>query len=796
MNFRTVLLLTAAGTVLAQEPPRAQPVDPALRPDAGRDWYLHGRNLYEAAKQNADPDGRAAGYQRAIEVFSRYLNEFPDNENAERAWWFLGLSYYESGRVEDANRCFHTLLNRYQGGRYATAAAYTLGYQHYQRRQYALAATLFEKMAAMATTPAERLRGQFNAALCYELQGRTREATDYYRKVLADPDPANPFVSRAQFSLGRLLARSDKNEEALELLDKVVMSNSEPKTRGQAAVLAGSIAAKLGREELSDKYLNLVLGTAGMEESRAEAQLALMEARFSAKKYREVVDIFRRSPEKAEGEREAARLMLAARSYMMLGNNVEALELFREVERLPLPDDRMAFEANYLRLNCFFRIEGRHVPEQVDAFLQLYRKKRPRDPKIHTALLMKAESLRDAKELGEAAKVYSEIDPKLLSASNRPGYLYNLGWIHGMTEDPNGLIRAFDSFLKEFPDDPRVPQALVQRAKAHADTGNQEAALADYDRLIALGSPSDLVAEAWIRSADIARAQGALDEMIRRYRGFVEKAPDADDARKAKANYWLAWGLLKTEKAKDAVPHAEIARKLAPKSFGERAGSLLCFAYGALGDLDKLCEELDRAIEGNYSGNMSEQLIRVAAVQAFNASRFDQAARFYTLIADYEEPGATPREVWRFLGKSLLHAGKAKEALEPINHALTASIDNGGLRADGLLDKGRALLRLGRIDEALSIAEEGMLLRPQGHVNAGLSILRGDALMKKDRPADAAGDYVRVVELMDDNDRILKPEAMHKLIQALEKNGRAEDAARYREQLRQKFPDWKPGTDN
>src|SRR5690606_33768510 len=219
-----------------------------------------------------------------------------------------------------------------------------------------------------------------------------------------------PFVSRAQFSLGRLLARSDKNEEALELLDKVVMSNSEPKTRGQAAVLAGSIAAKLGREELSDKYLNLVLGTAGMEESRAEAQLALMEARFSAKKYREVVDIFRRSPEKAEGEREAARLMLAARSYMMLGNNVEALELFREVERLPLPDDRMAFEANYLRLNCFFRIEGRHVPEQVDAFLQLYRKKRPRDPKIHTALLMKAESLRDAKQLEEAAKVYSEID--------------------------------------------------------------------------------------------------------------------------------------------------------------------------------------------------------------------------------------------------------------------------------------------------------------------------------------------------------------------------------------------------
>ncbi len=790
MNFRTVLCLIASGAALAQDPPRAEPVDPALRGDAGNDWYQHGRNLYESAKHNADLDARLAGYQRAIDVLSRYLNEFPNHENAERAWWFLGLSYYESGRLEDANRCFHTLMNRYKG-RYATAAASTLATQHYHRRQFAIAATLFEKVADMATTSVERQQGLFNAGLSYEHQGRTREATDCYRKLLADPDPANPYANRGRYYLGRLLARGDKLEEALELLDNVVMSNSDTEMRGQAAVQAGAISSKLGRDEVADKYLMLVLNNAGMESSHAAAQLTLMENRFARENYREVIQLFRRSATKAEGDQEARRLMLAARSYMRLGQNVEALELFREVERLMPPDSQHAFEANYLRLYCFYRIEGRHVPEQVDAFLQLYRRKRPKDPKVHTALLMKAESLLHEKKVDEAAKVYGEIDPSLLSEDNRPGFYFHLGSSLSMAEDPQGAVAAFDAFIKEHPGDARIPQALIQRAKAHADTGNQAMALADYDRLISLGGESGLLSEAWMRSADIARHEGNLDDMTARYRGFLESAPKEEDAKKAKANYYIAWGLVKSEKMKDAVPHAETAREQAPKTYGENAGALLCLAWASLGDADKLCEEVDKAVAGKYTDKLPEQVIRFSAIQAFNAQRFDQAARFYAVIADEQDPEATPRDVWRFLGKALLESGKPGEALGPIEHALNAAIDNPALRADGLLDKGKALLHLDRPADALAVAKEGMDLRPQGHVNAGLNILVGDVLMKQGKPADAAGDYVRAVEFMDDNDRVLKPEAMHKLIEALEKAGKPADANRYREQLRQKYPDWK-----
>ena len=143
----------------------------------------------------------------------------------------------------------------------------------------------------------------------------------------------------------------------------------------------------------SDRYLALILRTPGMEDFRPDAQTALMGNHFAKKEYKEVIAVFRANALKAAGEKEAARLMIAARAHMRLKQPGEALVLFREVERLVRPETDLAFQASYYRLLCFFQIEGRHLPDQVDAFLQLYRKSRPEDPRIHTALMMKAETL-------------------------------------------------------------------------------------------------------------------------------------------------------------------------------------------------------------------------------------------------------------------------------------------------------------------------------------------------------------------------------------------------------------------
>lgn len=795
--IRLVLCLaaTATATAFAQEVPRAQPVDeneaeaqPQQPPES--DWFTMGKRLHDSAKASANMDQRMDRYSGAISFFNRFLDANPNHPNAEAAWWYLGESYYGSGRVEDARRCYHGIISRFGKGGFASAAAFRLAVEHFNNRQYALAAPLFEKMVAVSTAADHRLKGLFYAAFSYDLQGRTREATDYYRKVLADPEPVNPFQSKAQLHLGKLLSRAEKLEEALPLLDQAVMSRSASDVRGPAAVEAGIVAAKLGQADISDKYLMLVLNTPGMEIYRPDAQIALMSARYQSKKYSDVISIFLRSTEKAQGEQEARRLMVAARSYMELDRNVEALDLFREVEKLMLPNNIHAFEANYLRLLCFYRIEGRHVPDQVDAFLDIYRKNRPRDPKIHTALLMKAETLMDERKTPEAAKVYNEIDATTLSPENRKNLLFKRAACSLLSEDPQGAVRSFSEFITNYPDDPRAAEALMQRAQAYKNSGEPPKATSDYDQVISRNLNPEFTELAFLESAEIAKQEGNFEDMNARYQGFIARFPSAAKSRKAKANYWLAWGMTKKDRLKEAIPHAETARQLEPATYGKNAGALLALAHWTLQNPEALCDDVDRAIKEDFVDYLPEQLIDWAAMQAYSADRYDQSARFYDLIVDHDEPRSTAKQTWRYLGKALLAAGKAKEGLTAINNALEVE-DAPMWKADGLVDRAKALLAMNKLEEATSALSEARALRPQGRTVAEVMIVNGDIQMKRNDPARAAVDYVTAIEQLDDNDRVLKPQALYKAGIALEKKGDPSSAQEYRMMLQNKYPEWK-----
>lgn len=787
--FAILLLATASG--LAQEAPRAVPVDPALERDPGQDWFQHGRNVYESAKRSSGQT-QLELYGRASEIFTRYLNDYPRHENAEAAWWYLGQSYYNTGYPEDAKRCFHSLLNRFGKGRYAAAAAYTLAADHFNNRQYALAATLFEKLAQIADKPNDRARGLYYAGKSHELTGRAKHAATFYRKVLDDDNPNNPYRSKAALDYGDILAGEGKLEEALGFLEPLAVSASvDPDTRGEAALIAGSVAAKLGDADKADRFFNIVLSTPGMETHRPAAQIALMAARFDQKRYQDVVDIFRRVPIGTDDPRESQRLMLAARAYMMLDRNADAMPLFREVEKLEPPAAERAFHASYYRLLCFYRIEGRHVLDQVDAFLEIYGKKYGKDPKIHTARLMKAETLYAEGRNEDAADAYREIDPTLLSEKNRRGMLYQRGRCLADASDYEGAIQSLTGFITEFPDDPRADLARAARGRAYSKTGADAAALADFDHIIDHSKDPSLLTIGYLEGAELAKSEGKIDVMVARYQRYLDAGLTSDTAALAKASYWAGWGKVKLNEGASAAPLLERARGLQPERYDKHAGLLLCLVHLAAKDPQALIPEVGTAIEKGYAIDLPEPLIRWAADQAFNGGDFINASRFYDLIADGENPELAPKEVWRFLGKARLRSGDPGGAITAIDHALSAESEP-AWKADGLADRAAALLQLKKPDEATKAVEEGLALRPEGRAGAQLHLIRGDILMAEGKPEAAVQSYILPVTLMDDDDKVVKPEALYKLAEALEKSGKTSDAAEYRAQLASKYPDWKP----
>jgi len=783
----TVAILVFASTPLIAQIPRAERVDPALQADASNDFFLRGKNLYDSAQKATDQQNRIDLHQRAAGIFSEYLVQFPNHPNAEMAWWYLGNSYYQSGQIDDAKRCFSTLLNRYGQGKWAAAAAYTLAADHYNKGEYALAAPMFERYAANAAKPEERPRGHYFAGNCYRLLGSDREAIGSFQKVVDDPAGAL-FAPQSKVALGHLAVKAGKFEAALGYFEDVAKNAKHvAKVRGEAALHASLTATKLGQNELAEGHLRQIMTTEGMEEFRPDAQIALMNNHFSNKEYAKVIEIFRRSDLKAAGEKEAARLMLAARAHMRLKQPTEAMTLFRDVERMVKPESDLAFHASYYRLLCFFQIEGRHLPDQVDAFLQLYRSSRPNDSRIHTALMMKAETLFSTKKVTEAAKVYSEIEASFVSETNRPGLLYQRGWCLAEAGDAHGAIRSFSEFITKYPKDSRIASAMAKRAKAYADISEPAKAIADFDRLIADGSDADLVSFAWLESARMRRAEGDLADMIVRYKGLLGNVKDLSENLLSEAHYMIGWGQVKTNASKEAVEHLEKARTLRPDAYSKHAGLLLALGYFASQNPEKLSAEINLAIQGEYVSDIPDQALQWAGMQAYNAGDFKSAATFLALVANPDEPRETPKEVWRYLAKALLETGSYKESLPAVSNVLAVE-DNSGWKADGLLDKGRALLLLDRPSEARKAADEALALRPQGRTSAGLRILIGDLELKGGDAKKASAEYLVVVQFHEDKD--LKPRALHKLIQAFKAQGDQAEAAKYEEQLKREFPTW------
>ena len=784
---RTLAFILLAACPLAAQIPRAGAVDPALTPDAGNDYFLRGKNLYDSAQASTDLVNRQGLYQRAAQIFSEYLADFPNHPNAEMAWWYLGNSYYQAGQIDDGKRCFSTLLNRYGKGKWAAAAAYTLAADHYNKGEYAFAAPMFERYAANAAKPEERPRGNYFAGNCYRLLGRDREAANAFLRVIQDP-AGGLFAPQSKVALGHLSVNAGKLQEALAQFEEVVNSPVAPKVRGEAALHAALTATKLGTTEVADRYLALILRTPGMEDFRADAQTAMMGNHFAKKEYKEVIAVFRASTAKALGDKEAARLMLAARAHLRLKQPSEALVLFREVERLVKPETDLAFQASYYRLLCFFQIEGRHVPDQVDAFLQLYRKSRPTDTRIHTALMMKAETLFSNKDLAAAAQIYSEINANSVSEKNRPGLLYQRGWCLSEAGDAQGAIRSLSEFINRYPEDPRVPSALAKRAKAYAESAEPQKAIADFDRLTAPGAPADLTSFAWLESARMRRGENNIPDMITRYRGLLQNVGNLSENLQGEANYWIGWGLVKTNATKDAIAYLEKARTLRPDAYRKHAGILLALGYFASQDASKLAAEIKLALDGKYETDIPDQVLQWSGIQAFNSGDYAMTVQCLALIASPDEPRGTPKEVWRYLAKARLETNDPEGALNAVSNVLAVE-DNPAWKADGLLDRGRALFLLDRPAEARVAADEALALRPQGRTSAGLRILLGDLEMKAGDAKKASAEYLIVVKFHEDKD--LKPLALWKLVQALEAQGDQSESGKYRQQLVSEFPEWK-----
>ncbi len=147
------------GTMSEVETPRSS----SMSPPSGADTVGGGvaqmsppeeKEAYETAFE-ALKQGR---YAEASQLFSAFLQQYPDGELAANATYWLGESYYVTQNYELALETFQSLLSRFPDSRKAPDTLLKVGYCQYELGDATRAgATLNEVISRYPDTPVARL---------------------------------------------------------------------------------------------------------------------------------------------------------------------------------------------------------------------------------------------------------------------------------------------------------------------------------------------------------------------------------------------------------------------------------------------------------------------------------------------------------------------------------------------------------------------------------------------------------------------------------------------------------------
>lgn len=783
MKFYSLIAVLLTALAHAQDP-QADPAQAPLQADPAEDYFVRAKQLYETARNAPQAPERTQAYRRAIPILKDYIKQYPNHKNTQAAYYFLAESYYESRMPNQAKPIFQLIIDRYKTGRFVSAAAYRLAYDHYSQKRYAPAAKLFAITAKNAPRKEDQLRADYFQAQCYLLLSDIKAARPILARV-AETEIPSPYRDQAYLTLGHILLREKKHEEALAYFQKLITGQQGALMKAEAAFHGGLAAAALDKNSLAESLYKITLETPDSPWI-PKAHIALLGLHYETEDYQAVLARVKANKTRLDQDLLGQQGIIVGRTYYKLKNYTNAISYFNDVEK-SMPRTQEAFSAGYYKLLCFYNLESRHLPTQVDTFITNYGVGNGTHKFIHQALLIKAESLFSQKKFKSAAKTYNAIDPKLIDEKNLPSLFYKKGWCLSEIGNHAGAANAFTEFIKGFPDDERIYEARTMRGQSFMELDDRVNALQDFDAVIKARPESKLASKALQSSARIQRKSKEYKDMIDRYRRLLNTFPNLNYLAKSNANYWIGWGYFKLDEFVLAPPFLEKAIDLDKAKYGEPAIMIILLCKTQNRDYIGVKKAVEDATQLDLYSKIPLSVFRWLGSQAYNAGDFVDASRYLQSGVAKGVPRKTPLLIWRLLSKSQLQAGLYAEALKSVNNVLEAEEEDARI-VDAKLDKARILIALERYGDAKLIAEEALDLRPVGKIKAGLLMAMGDIHLATDKFNEAAQNYVLIVSNFQDLD--IHPRALHNLAIALEKSGKKQEASEYRQELKQQYPDF------
>jgi len=802
------MLFLMADVAFAQSPPevrRARPVDepPVARALPAEEPAMPAPSVEDfsepAARESDAPDRRQLDYANAlftrklydlaIPEYQKYLDDYPGNAGRANAYFSLGECYRNLNRPSSARTNFQRVLSDYGDGEFAGPAAYALAEMAFKQKDYAAALPLFHRSAAKSKDAAVALSARYFEARCLEVLGRKEEACDIYLEV-ADAGNPNPYREDARWTAASILIGRGRKIDALNQYEALSKETQKPTVKAESAVRGGIIALDLIQADkgkidktMVDRATSLLQKGRALSEPgkfRAIAQVGLRRLQYQTGQYAQLLADYKKEQESLPAAAQAEVLLLAANSERQLGHAKEAEQLYRQIIA-KFPDREEAKDAAYQRLINVYNSDPSALLTEAEQFLAT----NPTGERADQAKLLKAEALYKQQNYSAAASIYGELRASQLSSKLRAESAYKLGLCCVPAKNTSAIIEAFTYYVQTFPDNPQVPAALAQRALAYEQDKNYDAALSDLNTILTR-YPSAQEREATLQlKALILGQQENTKGMVDTFRQLLKEFPKSSVA--AQAQYYIGKAAFEAKDYKTALKALNAARQLNKQQYYNLASLRLILCQFYLRDRPALTKEVNEFMANSPSVNVPPEVLEWLGIEYYNEKNYEAASKYLSALARMDNRGSVKPDFLFYLGDAATKLKKLSEAEDALGKYLQVAKDPAG-KAKALIALGAIKIGIHKPDDAQKIAEEIMVLQPEGRVNAEARLLAGEVQLERGN-FDGAGKAFMGVALLYD-DPAITPRALDKAASAYQRAGRSEEANRLSRELRERYPNY------
>jgi TolA-binding protein len=728
-------------------------------------------------------------YDLAAPEYQKFLDDYPGSPGRANAYFSLGECYRNLNKPSNARTNFQKVLNEYGESEFAGPAAYALAEIAFTQKDYAAALPLFHRSAAKSKEPAVALSAHYFEARCLEALGRKEEASDIYVQVAEAGNP-NPYREDARWTAASILVSRGRKIDAFKQYEALSNETQKPALRAESAVRGGMIALDLSQADKGNIDKTLVGRAAALLQKgrtlpeagkfRAIAQVGLRRLQYQTGQYAELLADYRKDQDKLPEAAQAEVLLLAANSERQLGHADKAEELYRQL-MAKYSDREEAKDAAYQRLINVYNSDPSTLITQVDEFLATH----PTDERADQARLLKAEALYKQQNYREAAAIYGELRASQLASKLRAESAYKLGLCQVQLKSTPDVIEAFTYYVQTFPDGPQVAAALAQRALAYEQDKNYNAALSDLD-LILSKYPNAHEREAALQMKALILGQQENNKgMVETFRQLLKEFPKSSVA--AQAQYYIGKAAFEAKDYKTAMSALNAARQLNKDQYYNLASLRLILCQFYQKDRPALTKEVNNFMAASPNVNVPPEVLEWLGIEYYNEKNYDAAERYLSALGKIDNRGSLKPDFLFYLGDAAAKRKNLPEAEDAFAKYLQIAKDPAG-KAKVLLALGAIKINLHKPDDAQKIAEEIMVLQPEGRVNAEARLLVGDVQLERGNFDDAGKAFKGVALLYDDP--AITPRALDKAASAYQRAGKTAEADQLSRELHERYPNY------